>query len=64
MFSKIGGLNSWAFTEALSTNVIKIAYKTEHREKQKKNENESISIEQIMFLITLGPNGTRITMVS
>jgi len=39
IFSKIGGLNGWAFTEVLSTNVIKIAYKTEHKEKQKQNEN-------------------------
>jgi hypothetical protein len=34
IFSNIGGLNGWAFTKALSTNIIKVAYKTEHKEKQ------------------------------
>ena len=29
---KIGGLNGWAFTEVLSTNVINMAYKIEHIE--------------------------------
>jgi hypothetical protein len=28
IFSKIGGLNGWAFTEVFSTNVIKLTYKT------------------------------------
>ena len=36
IFSKIGGLNGWAFTVVLSTNVIQIAYKTKHKKKQKK----------------------------
>ena len=28
IFSKIGGLNGWAFTEVFSTNVIKMTFKT------------------------------------
>jgi hypothetical protein len=28
IFSKIGGLNGWAFTEVFSTSVIKMTYKT------------------------------------
>ena len=38
IFSKIGGLNGWAFTEVFSTNVIKMTYKTYHKEKQNKTE--------------------------
>ena len=28
IFSKIGGINGWAFTEVLSASIIKMAYKT------------------------------------
>ena len=44
IFSKIGGLNGWAVTEGLSANIIKMAYKTEHKENQSKRKiNQSRS---------------------
>ena len=62
-FSKFERLNGLVFTVVLSTHVIKMAYKTQHKEKQNKTEHEPTIIEKyLQKKKTLGQNGTVIYM--
>ena len=64
VFFLIGGLNGLAFTVVLLTTVIQIVYKNIAQKQTRKTDNEPIFIDKIRFVLTLGPNGTVIIMVS